>query len=241
MEENTKRKPGRPRKPSTEKQAQPIAAVGVSGDDAMRIKAMLDGLKSAAAKPKAASAKGKDVKVDKATASRILDELRKKLDSARKSKAQEEPAPKFEVKGCIWKKDGESVRTIFIGDQVYAEFPMTEDGSVTAFYPYTPYDEEMGTSSVTFPADWLVTANAEQLVAMGCGATTITMSEEDDDIECCCDSGERYSSGECRGNCTMCDADDDDSISLDELADFAISEMDITMDDIEQVIKNMTE
>jgi hypothetical protein len=103
---------------------------------------------------------------------------------------------------------------------------MTEDGSVTAFYPYTPYDESMGTSSVTFPADWLVLANAEQLAAMGCGATTITMSEEDDE-EC----------SEC--SCGKCSGEDDDKISLDELADFAISEMDITMDDIEKVIKNM--
>ena len=165
-----------------------------------------------------------DTKVSKKEAEALLEELAARIAAARE---KAEDVTKFEVKGLIWEpKDGGKVRTIFIDDKVYVEFPMTEDGSVTAFYPYTTYNEDIGSSAVTFPADWLVKENAQQLAQMGCGATTITAVDDED---CSCD--------EC---CGCCIEDDDDSVSLSDLAELAIRELGITEDDIVAVIKNAT-
>ena len=237
MEEPTKRKAGRPKKSTTAAAAAKLeaaieqskaslpdelksvlAGVGVAGKDAEKLKS------SVKIKPVIAA---DEVKVDKATAAKLLKALADNLKEVKKS-ASEDDFDKFPVEGLVWSpKDGCNVRTLFIGDQVYVEFPMTEDGSVTAFYPYTTWNSELKSSAVTFPADWLVAANAKQLAQMGCGATTITAVDDDDDVcDGCCCSG--Y--GE----------DDEESLTLSELAELAIKELGITEADIVAVIKNAT-
>ena len=238
MEEPTKRKVGRPKKSTTaaaaaakleaaiekSKASLPdelksvLVGVGVAGKDAEKLKP------SAKTKPVIAA---DDVKIDKTTASKLLKVLSENLKEVKKSASADAP-DKFPVKGLVWSPgDGCKVRTLFVGDQVYAEFPMTEDGSVTAFYPYTTWNSDLKSSAVTFPADWLVAANAEQLAQMGCGATTITAVDEDDEDEvcdgCCC--------------CSEDGEDDEESITLSELAEMAIKELGITEADIVALLK----
>lgn len=238
MEEPTKRKAGRPKKSTTAAAAAKLEAAieqskaslpdelksvlvgaGVVGKDAEKLKSAVK------TKPVIAA---DAVKVDKATAGKLLKALARKLKEVKKS-ASEDDFDKFPVEGLVWSpEDGCNVRTLFVGDQVYVEFPMTEDGSVTAFYPYTTWNSELKSSAVTFPADWLVAANAKQLAQMGCGATTITAVDDDDDDVCddCC--------------CSRYEEDDEESITLSELAELAIKELGITEADIVAVIKNAT-
>ena len=140
-------------------------------------------------------------KVTKADAENLMAHLESEVNKANQE------ADSFEVLGMTWKpKKGTAIRTLFIGKQIFVEFPIDGEGKVTAFFPYTPYSEQHGSGAVTFPADWMVKDCSEQLVQMGAGATTMMPdwakeAASDDDEE---------------------DGDDDDMISLDDIATEAI-------------------
>lgn len=138
----------------------------------------------------------------KAEAEELLEQLGKFL------KKQSE-SDKFEVLGAVWRpKEGKPIRTIFIEDKIFVEFPLDDDGKATAFFPYEPYNERHGGSVVTFPADWLVLENGDQLIQMGSGAATVVPDYVTDAATEALSSAEQNSS--------------DDCVSIDELADEAI-------------------
>ena len=135
------------------------------------------------------------------------EELLEQLGNLLKEKQSE--SDKFEVLGAVWRpKEGKPIRTIFIDDKIFVEFPLDDDGKATAFFPYEPYSEQHGGSVVTFPADWLVLENGEQLIQMGSGAATVVPDYVTDAATAALSSAKQNSG--------------DDCVSIDELADEAI-------------------